>query len=313
MDASNSSSNQTPPDSSNNINSNGQLVVDSDSNGFVLMYPSSSASDSPVMVTSNSFSNQTPPDSSNHLTDSLSDSAVQHIPDLEGYVIVDLDSDSEELASTHPSWKHPSSLASDSQLMAASKSFSNQTPSNSSNHPADSSSSSSVPRLPAGLEGCVIIGSDSDADGVRLMYPSKSASDGSDRSSVKVYTSRQERFCTSKFCGVSGIEHSKGPYLHKGQPARAMPRVPQISPQPFPPWEKANPPPEVWDAWINSYPIIIGPQGRNFHGHSLRCQEDIDLVEGFTAHHSWIRDDTFEVAERKYFNRWCENWKKQRE
>lgn len=291
--------------------SNKQLVVDSDSDGFVLMLPTSSDSDSPVMVASKSFSTRTPPDSGNHRADSLSDSGIQYIPDLEGYVIVDSDIDSEELVSTHPSWKHPSSLASDSQVMAASDSFSNQTCSNNSNHPADLSSSSSVPRPTAGLEGCVII--DSDAGGFSLMYPSKSASDGPDRPSVKVHTSRQERFCTSKFCGVSGIEHSKGPYLHKGQPARAMPRVPQIFPQPSPPWKKANPPPEVWDAWIDSYPIIIGPQEADSKGHSLRCQGDIDLVEGFTAHHSWIGEDTFAAPELNRFIQWCEKWKKQRE
>lgn len=137
------------------------------------------------------------------------------------------------------------------------------------------------------------------------------APENSDQTSTQIYTvaPRSEILCTSKFCGVSGIEHVQGPYLHEGKSAPAN----RIYPGFPPPWQKANPPPEVWVAWIRSLPTNAGPRREYTGNRSERYQNDIDLVDGFIAHHSWIPDGVYDPASVRKFKLWSDNWKVQRE
>lgn len=157
----------------------------------------------------------------------------------------------------------------------------------------------------------------SDSDEHVLEYAARWACDNSDSQIIEAHPSGREELCTSKFCGVSGIEHSKGPYLHLGQPPRIVPKFPEgfpRIPQPYPPWEKANPPPDVWEAWANQFPTPVGPDRKMSGKRSEERQRSIDLVDGFIAHHSWIPDkDDFHPSGFKRFSLWSENWKKQRE
>lgn len=192
--------------------------------------------------------------------------------------------------------------------MAASESFSNQNPPESSNHPADASPDSSTQRVPDS-EGHVVVDSE---------------------------VPHQEQVCTSKFCGVSGIEHLKGPYLHEGQMPSEQLRYRDL----IPPWQKANPPPEVWDSWIHSFPTRAGPDRDNSGERSELYQRDVDRVDGFIAHHSMDLDTMIPDIVRPFFlqdirienmipdrmlpgethpalllefNQWRESWKEQRE
>ena len=89
-----------------------------------------------------------------------------------------------------------------------------------------------------------------------------------------------------KFCGVSGIEDLKGPYLHEGEMPSEQLKYPGLIPL----WQKANPPPEVRDSWIYSFPTRAGPKRDNSGERSELYQRDVDRVDRFIAHHSMDLD-----------------------
>lgn len=90
--------------------------------------------------------------------------------------------------------------------------------------------------------------------------------------------------CTSRHCGVVGISHTKGPYLHGG-------RDPDEFRSGRYPWGWSNPPPRVWEAFHRSR-----EQGYCGNWESLSIlrrnpdssvlQQDREIVANFVAHHS---------------------------
>lgn len=79
------------------------------------------------------------------------------------------------------------------------------------------------------------------------------------------------------------------------------------------PWGVANPPPEVWDACANAFPLHAGARPKDFWGSRELFQRDVDLIDGFVAYHSRIPDENVDPAAPRQFKLWCENWRKERE
>lgn len=155
--------------------------------------------------------------------------------------------------------------------------------------------------------------SDSDSDEILFTNPRPVATDSSNRTAeqLRVRPPLQQELCKSRFCGVVGIRHTVGPYLHRDAFPLKNPRELGLS---SPPWNQANPPQQVWDAWIESFPTGVGPERENTKPRTEKYQREVDLVDGFIAHHSWIPDETlFHPASMVVYKRWCESWKQQRE
>ena len=155
--------------------------------------------------------------------------------------------------------------------------------------------------------------SDSDSDEILFTNPKAVVTDSLNGrvQQPRVRPPFQRQLCTSRFCGVVGIRHSVGPYLHKDV---FPPKNPGELGLPSPPWNQANPPQQVWDAWIESFPTGVGPERENSKPRTEKYQREVDLVDGFIAHHSWIPDEKiFHPASMVVFKQWCKSWKQQRE
>ena len=149
---------------------------------------------------------------------------------------------------------------------------------------------------------------DSDSDEILFTNPRKVATAPVAQPRVRPPIRRE--LCNSKLCGVVGIRHSVGPYLHKGV-------FPHNNPgnmgRPTPPWGQANPPPQVWDAWNQSFSCGVGPHRQTSKRRTAKHQQDVDLVDGFIANHSWFPDEKiFHPASTVIFKQWCMDWNKQR-
>ncbi|MCJ1423718.1 hypothetical protein MMC29_001602 [Sticta canariensis] len=164
-------------------------------------------------------------------------------------------------------------------------------------------------------EGFVLVDpcTDSDSDSILFTDSRVSAASSSDITAEKLPARPpfQRKLCRSGFCGVSAIKHPIGPYLHGGNlPPKDLSDLGLSSP----PWDCANPPQQVWEAWIDSFPAGVGPERDTLQQRTAKHQREVDLVDGFIAHHSWIPDENkFHPAAMLEFKEWSENWKSQRE
>lgn len=309
--------------------------------------------DSPVLSASDSPPNENPPAMANQ-PESCPCSTTQRVTDVEeGYVLVDppTESDAEHPSnsknaadpsadsiteegfvlvdpSTDSDAEHPSnckdsadpsadSIAQAEFVLVVSSADSDDSdpehPSNCENS-ADSSTCSTPRSLPD-REGLVSAdpSTDSDSDEILFTNPRVSAANSSDITTEQLPARPpfQRKLCHSGFCGISGIKHPIGPYLHGGNlPPKDMSELGLSSP----PWDCANPPQQVWEAWIDSFPTGVGPERETSRRRTAKHQREIDLVDGFIAHHSWTPDENkFHPATRQAFKRWCEKWKSQRE
>lgn len=291
------------------------------------------------MAASNFSSNQSPPHSGKYPPDPSAGSSTPnvtlHVPDLVGYVIGDSDSDADAdhlvptnpstsasanpdqtvaLVPSHPPHQEELCIPSDSPFMAAANSSTNQSPPDRSNHSADLFACSSTIRMPD-LERYVITDSDSDSE-VDALFPTNPSKSGSANPDQRVAQAHShlpiQELCTSNFCGVSCFLHPIGPYHHHYKSSLAVfPGFKLVSR--LAPWGVGNPPPEVWDAWVNTFPLHAGSRPKDLWGSRELYQRDVDLVNGFVAYHGWIPDENVDPAARRQFNPWCEKWRRERE
>lgn len=227
----------------------------------------------------------------------------------EEYVLVDPFTDSDVESCSDGMSFSSDSLAGDEGVLEDPSADSDTGHHSDCNSPADPFPNSSV--LWPGLETLFSDSiADSDCDEILFTNPKKVATSTVEEPRVRPPFRRT--LCTSRFCGAVGIKHSVGPYVHRGVFPHSNPRERGL---PSPPWGKAYPPKQVWDAWYQLLPTGVGPERDNtLTNRTPKKQRQIDLVDGFIAHHSWFPDEKiFHPAETFVFKKWCEDWKKQRE
>ena len=108
----------------------------------------------------------------------------------------------------------------------------------------------------------------------------------------------QEQLCTSKFCGVSGIEYLKGPYLHEGQMPSEQLKYPGLIPRGRKQILRLR---SGTREFIHSFSTHAGPKRDNSGERSELYQRDVVRVDRFIAHHSMDLDTMIPDIDRPVF------------